>query len=169
VTSGYGGHDPQRWQPGWQAPAQAARPPYGQPPGPPGSGISRRVIFWSVAAVIFAIAVATTVIVVALRPTIYKVEFRAHWEDASEPLLTYGLDGENQQHDPNCTGGCLDTQKLQFKDNGTPRSVSMTVSSSTASARSGSTVVDCTIFVNGKQVAYQRGSGTVSCSAMVGQ
>jgi len=130
------------------------------------------VIIWSAVAVIVAIAVATTVIIIAMQPHTYKIEFRAHWEDAGVGNASYswGLNDDIQSKDAGCSGPCSTTKKLEFSENPLPLVATITVvEDSPSTDTTASKSVDCAIFQDGKQIAYQQGSGSVTCTAPVGK
>lgn len=128
---------------------------------------SKRLIVGVAAAVIVTIVVATVVIVIALRPSTYKIRFSAMaTRPSSSASMTWGI-GDNLRS-VNTTGS---TQWLNYTDDGSYEFATLTVSDPGSTAE-----ITCSItqeapwpfWEDPKTIAFQRGTGEVTCAAPLG-
>ena len=110
------------------------------------------------------------VIVVALQSHNYKITFEASWDDGypGGTSGSWGLVNDPKDLSMSCTGACSITKQLEFSENQADQTAILTVINA-APGTLDPAAVECTIRQDGKTVAHERATGTVTCTAPVGK
>ena len=149
----------------WPQLPENQRVNYDSPTGASRGGVSSRAIVLSVAIVIAVIGIAAVAIVLALKPHEFGVELSGsvdggYLDGRGQGTYTYSL---GDFSDSSAGSQLIPVVDIKVKDGGPIQTATITTTNSDSGGPA-----ECQIKIDNQVVAHETGTGSVTCTAMVG-